>query len=225
MHRVVFADLEERRAAATALAEFAVGAPRGRTVGDPVHEWVTEGRRLQYERAVAAGARWATSMSGGYSSCGDLAHWLLMCLGCRDERYVNRGDDGGEVPWRAGVNISRLVALPAYVDARRAAGRTPVPGDILHVASPDHVCVLVAARVEAGTVDTADYGAPHAAFRTVPVLVRGSVTMIGSRVLMGWVDLGAVEFTESALVPDSFSLGSPDVSPFSDTLTITPGVP
>ena len=54
-------------AAAVALALFAVDGERGRRSGDPVHEWVTEGRRTQYDKALAAGASWAKNMPAGFS--------------------------------------------------------------------------------------------------------------------------------------------------------------
>lgn len=213
------------RAAAVALARFAVNAPTGRTVGDPVHEWVTEGRRKQYEDALAAGAEWAVKMAphGGYSSCGDEAQWLLMCLGVRDERYVNRSGDGGVHPWVSGVNIARLCALPAYVKA--SAGQAPRPGDITHVTNADHVAVSESFRPDLGSASSCDYGQPHAAYRERAVVQRGATWIVGGRVLAGWVDIELLRFEESALVPDDFELGTVDDNPYPEDLSIPAGVP
>lgn len=220
----VFLDVGETVPAAIALVRFAVDAPRGRRVGDPVHEWVTEGRRKQYEIALVAGAEWAIKLSktGGYSSCGDLAHWLLMCLGVRDERYVNRSDDGGQHPWIAGVNISRLVALPAYVKA--AAGLAPKPGDITHVAGPDHVAVCELFDPDAGESSSYDYGQPYGANRKRVVVQRGATWIIGGRVLQGWVDIERVKLVESAIVPDDFKLGELDENPYAEAISIPSGI-
>lgn len=206
-----------------AIARFAVDAPRGREVGDAVHELVTEGRRKQYEAALASGAPWAVRMasSGGYSSCGDLAHFVLACLGCRDERYVNRTGDGGQIPWQSGVNISRLVALPAYT--RAAAGLAPKPGDVLHVAGPDHVSICETFTPELGAATTCDYGQPHAAYRARAVVQRGATWIVGGRVLQGWVDIEQVALTESAIVPDAFEDGVEDDNPYPEAITIPPG--
>lgn len=220
---VIIADPKVLRAAAVALSRFAVNAPHGRVVGDPVHEWVTEGRRTQWEIAHARGDAWAQKTP--YSSCGDQGHWLLMCLGVRDERYVNRSGDGGDTPWQIGVNISRLVSLPAYVSAKHANGRKPHPGDIMHVASPDHVNVLHVWNEASAEVETGDYGAPYAVLRKSLIIERGSVMMIGQRVLMGWIDIEALSFDESALVPDAFEYGIADDNPYNAVLNIPAEVP
>ena len=204
------------RAAAVTLGEYSVGRGK-RPSGDPVHDWITEGRRLQWERAHAAGHSWA--LKGSYSSCGDLAHWLLMCLGCRDERVVNRSDDGGEISWVVGANISRLVALPWY----REEGAGPFPGDILHVASPDHVAVLLD-QESADQWHTADYGQPHAERKDCLVVPRRRGLIVRGRHLEGWVDLESMlddgAFTESAIVPDAFPYGVLDDNPYDEDLRI-----
>lgn len=222
MKRVFLPTPELLRTAAVMLVLFAVNGDMGRNVGDPVHEWVTEGRRREWERAHARGDAWAQGTP--YSSCGDLAHWLLMMLGCRNERYVNRTGDCGEVPWKATVNITRLVALPAYQPAKSAAGRTPQSGDILHVAGPDHVAVVDEWNEATGEVTSADYGQPYGRRRKHPIVRRRSTILVGTRVLMGWVDLEQVVLEESALVPEDFEGGEEDLNPYNAELTIPPGV-
>ena len=80
-----FIDDTQRRDNAVRLVLYAVNAPVGRHMGDPVHEEVTESRYTQWRRARDAGQEWAKRMI--YSSCGDLAAWMLYRLGCRDEGW------------------------------------------------------------------------------------------------------------------------------------------
>jgi hypothetical protein len=217
-------DIDTLRAAAVALATFAVNGAMGRDVRDPVHEWVTEGRRLQYEIAHSAGAAWTRKIPP-YSSCGDLAHWLLTCLGCRDERFVNRTGDGGKVPWKAALNISRLVSLPAYVSAVRAKGQVPAPGDIVYVAPPDHVAVVTDWDEHEGMVTTCDYGQPYGKRNRKALIRRNTTTFIGTRTLLGWVDISRVDLSETAIVPNDFDGGVPDENPYPEGLHIPPNVP
>jgi hypothetical protein len=80
--------IAERRAAAAAFCEYATNGETGRKCSDPVYQAIVEKR----------------DKGPGYSSCGDLAHWLLTRLGCRDTR-LNRKELYGFV---YGVNVSRL---------------------------------------------------------------------------------------------------------------------
>jgi hypothetical protein len=64
----------------------------------------------------------------GYSSCADLAHWLLYRLGCRQSwinRYEHNVGDLGEPGWDSQVNVGRL-AFTAPLTVRRS----PFPGVI-----------------------------------------------------------------------------------------------
>lgn len=210
------------RRAAVELATWAVDGPRGRSVGDPVHEWVTEGRRKQYETALAKGAAWAVRMTP-YSSCGDLWHWLLMLLGCRDERVVNRGDDGGIVSWAVGDNLGRLIKTPWYV-----TWGEPELGDLLHVSGPDHAAVLLERTTDDQWV-TADYGQPYGKRKDCPVRpVWGGGRSVRGRRLAGWVSLARLVamggIVESAIVPDSFVGGVVDDNPYPEDLRVPEGV-
>lgn len=219
-------NLDTVRGAAVALGRYAVNGPRGRGVGDPVHEWVTEGRRKQYEDALRAGAAWAIRMrdeGAPYSSCGDLAHWLLLCLGVRDESVVNRNDDGGDLAWRVVVNISRLTGSPWYRIVNHNTKQRPEPGDILHVQSPDHVAVLLEKTTDDQWV-TADYGQPYGQIRVCPVRaipgglqVRGK-RLVGFESLRSMVEDGAL--VESAIVPEDFAGGVEDDNPYSEGLPV-----
>jgi len=213
------------RQAAVALATYAVDGPHGRKAGDPVHEEVTEGRRAQYERAVQRGDTWAVNMAAGYSSCGDLAHWLLRCLGVRDERWINRSDDYGDIPWMPTVNLDRLVRSPWYVAYQ--PWTLPALGDILHVRSPDHVAVLTRV-IDSSQWVTCDYGQPHGLERVCQLRdVPGGLQVRGRR-LVGWVSLRRVvelgALVESAIVPSSFEGGTPDDNPYPEDLRIPEGL-
>lgn len=128
-----------------------------------------------------------------YSSCGDLAHWLLYRMGVRDAR-VNRAEYmtskvGNDSPRRAlspnyntGANVSRLTQwLPR---AAPNAGTTldAAPGDILIIRGApgtEHVmCVIDRDAYSKDTgypasrLWTAEYGQPGGALRTRDVALR-----------------------------------------------------
>ena len=191
-----FLDDLARRDHACALALYAVNGDAGRGVGDPVHEEVTEGRRRQYETALKAGQAWALTLQrtgGGYHSCGDLAAWVLYRLGCRDERLVNRTDDGGIRAWQPGRNVAAINGSRYYTKAGR--GAVPDRGDILFLLkNGGHLAVLIEWDDAGGTVTSADYGQPYGRKRVRKLRQdgRGGWTLDGSA-LDGWLDLGAVE--------------------------------
>lgn len=106
----------------------------GRRYGDPVFEDVTEGRQ------APVGGKYS------YSSCADLAHWLLFRLGFRFS-WINREEAGG---WVSQVNLNRLTASGCGgsnpLAVRAETGMTVAPGDVLvtHVseASRSHVVLV-----------------------------------------------------------------------------------
>jgi hypothetical protein len=172
-----FLDEATLRAAAVDAARFACNGAAGRVLGDPVFELVTEGRN-----------RWK-----GYSACGDLAHYVLRELGYRDERVLNRDDDGGEVPWKVGANLSRLVfgTGDAFVWAKGT--RRPKPGDILYVAPPEHVCVLEELDEQRGTrrQTSPRGGGARAASRRA----TERFTWAPACCAAGWIWLGSPDFS------------------------------
>lgn len=210
------------REAAVALGRFAVNGEKGRDSGDPVHDWVTENRRKENERRRARG-----SPEVPYSSCGDLGNWLLMCLGVRDERIINRDWDGGVVPWKIGKNVARLVGAPGYVRAR--GGLLPKRGDVLHVCgstpNSDHISVLDSYDLEAGTLRSYDYGQPCGRQRDRRIKRNGRDLRIDDRTLRGWIDLERLKLIESAIVPPDFEGGIIDDNPYEESLNIPVGVP
>jgi len=189
------------RFAAIALARYAVNDAEGRDLGDPVHEWVTEGRRARNEaRKKKAGE------PPDYSSCGDLAHWMLYCLGCRDDR-INREE---HKKWRVQVNLSLLRESPWYVRAGSPMSG-PSLGDIILVANRDdgkdaHVAVLISIEDSKQWV-TSDYGQPYGRRRVCQIVDTPRGRVVRGKRLRGWVDLDRVPLELGALVPEDFRLG------------------
>ena len=207
------------RRAALALASFATDGANGRDVGDPVFDWVTENRRKSNELRRSKG-----STEVAYSSCGDLGHWLLMCLGCRNEKIVNRDWDGGQMKWKVGMNISMLVNSPWYT---RCKAEIPKPGSIIHVsgavANTDHIAVFE--KAEDGLFCTFNYGQPYARYTKLPYVIRGQNIWFGGRILRGCIDPESITLDESCIVPDDFEGGIVDDNPYSEDLVIPTDVP
>jgi hypothetical protein len=140
-------DISLWQMAAVALVEYACGTtPHGRDKDDPVYQAVTEGRDVAPFRAK-------------YSSCGDLAHWLLERLGL-DEPWVNRRSLGH---YRVGMNVSDLSACPIH-SVPHGADWAPRPGDILEIwnaasGSDAHVCVYLGPGSTPGKARIGNYGA------------------------------------------------------------------
>jgi hypothetical protein len=104
---------------------------------------VDQMRRLEYQkRAVElleyacdgdpekGSPRWLEVTEGRnapeYSSCGDLAHWMLFRLGFR-MRWINRNENRG---WKQGMNIAYLVSHGLPFNGQRLEG-----GDVIVVAN------------------------------------------------------------------------------------------
>lgn len=124
----------------------------GRYYCDPVFEAVTEGRQDLPKHG-----------SPHYSACGDLGHWLLYRLGCR-EPWLNRAEFQG---WRIGKNLSLLCASAAGgmnpLAKKPLEGELVTPGDILvvsaHNTAQSHVMVVAAPSVlVTGDIAVGEYG-------------------------------------------------------------------
>lgn len=122
----------------------------GRDEDDPVYQTVTEGRDVPPFRK-------------SYSSCGDLAHWLLFRLGSRLD-LINRKEHKG---FKIGRNVSKL----AFSSLAENAADDDVyeAGDILIIwsksdATDAHVMVVLAHRDK--TLISGEYGQPGGAIRT-----------------------------------------------------------
>lgn len=186
---------ERCREVALALASYATNDGAGRDVGDPVHDEVTEGRTKANEERRAKGSKEVP-----YSSCTDLATWMLDRLGCTDEALVNRDDDGGRVPWKIGASLPHIVGYRAFVHA--GGDRLPQPGDVLYLTDRGgHVCVL--REWGAGVVVTDDYGQPYGRRRRRTLRQQGGGWTLDGRPLGGWLDLDRVPLDGPARLPES----------------------
>jgi hypothetical protein len=97
------------RDVARVLCTWATDGENGVTEKSERYQLVTEGR----------------DKGPNYSSCADLAHWLLYRLGVRS-KYLNRAEDSGG--WEMGRNVSNLAFGP---DAKEpTSGGIPRCGDI-----------------------------------------------------------------------------------------------
>src|SRR5678816_1909597 len=105
--------------AAIAMCEWACGYDTGRSKDDPVYREVTENRDGP-----------GPEQRKHYSSCGDLAHWMMRRFGIR-EAWVNRTDDGMCGPWISGVNVSNLWGSKNPLDVIPNADWVPEPGDVM----------------------------------------------------------------------------------------------
>ncbi len=174
--------LSDLRQLALAYLDLATDADRGRSETDPLYIAITEER----------------DFGKGYSSCGDLAHWLLFRLGVRCS-WVNRAESA--TGWKMGANIWRLVSCPA--SRGPIEGEHYEPGDILVIYNDPQgkdAHALVVREHRGHELLTADYGQPGGARRNRP-FVRG---LIGSRKLQRVLPLGdALRLAEQSggLVP------------------------
>lgn len=144
--------IDAYRLLAARLLSHACNGSFGRSEQDEVYQQVTEGRDRGAARA-------------SYSSCGDLAHWLLYRLGVR-ESWVNRAEHFRG--WRSGQNIADLCWPPCPSRRMHVAERFGT-GDILVIyREPDSrdAHALVVLDHDGDHVLSADYGQPGGALRT-----------------------------------------------------------
>ncbi len=137
-------DEELTRKVIVANAKYAVNGDVGRNEPDPVFKEITENRQN----------------FKGYSSCGDLIQWSLRRLGFKDEKIINRTDDDGNVPWRVGVNISRLVFSTGknFVRASHVEAFNGKPGDMGLIGENGLEHVFIIAEVNGTNIVSYDYG-------------------------------------------------------------------
>ena len=142
---------------------------------------VTEGRDSGKARAT-------------YSSCGDLAAWLLFRLGCRQE-WVNRRENRG---WKVGANVSQL-AFVAPLSVRRAPfpGIVASPGDIFIQwndprGTDAHVFLCAREQRLPGQMTVAELGQPGGHIRDRLVTARNGHLYCGARRIQRWLPLHLV---------------------------------
>lgn len=146
------ADLARAQAFAQALLRKAVNDEHGRDESDPFYKVVTENRDGP-----------TPAMRAKYSSCADLGHWLLRCLGVRAD-WLNRDDDADAQRWRSGVNLNWLCPKPIgkCSIARAKLTANPEPGDVFVESNVygGHVFCAIAYDTATDTLTTAEYGQP-----------------------------------------------------------------
>jgi hypothetical protein len=91
-----------------------------------------------------------------YSSCGDLAHWMLFRLDFR-MRWINRNENQG---WRMGLNITRLIKRGSKYKGVKLEG-----GDIIVVSNIwpqgfDAHAVCIIDQPDKSKIITAESGLP-----------------------------------------------------------------
>lgn len=197
-------DIAAYRLAACMLLTYAVdGSHRGeRVVGDPVYRVVVEGR-----------------IGPKYSSCGDLAHWMLYRLGVRAP-FVNRAEFreylGGH-GWRVGLNLNLLVPPPigtcpvAIRPSKLEAMPDVQAGDLLQISNVyggHQVCVsgredtLAPDGSPVVTLTTAEYGQPGGKQKHhVLQLISGSL-FLGANHVVSWLPLPAALALPGRVAPD-----------------------
>lgn len=143
------AELPRAERIAQLLLSKAVNDEHGRDELDPFYKVVTENRDGPTPKLRA-----------GYSSCGDLCHWLLRCLGVR-EPWLNRNDDGDAQPWRMGANLNWLTPWPIgkCAIAKPKWQGSFTPGDVI-VVTGSHALAVMAYDAERDRLTTAEYGQP-----------------------------------------------------------------
>lgn len=166
------------------------------TLSDPRFEEVTQGR----------------AHAAGYSSCGDLCHWLLWRLGCRIEHFVNRDEPDAGFRWASGKNVAYLgpyglgPRLGCWTHFR--LGQVPQPGDLVLVGDMakgevEHLFVLLEVSPDGLVWYSADFGQSCVVKNVfVPCSKLQSRTLKGDkldgRTVLGWSNLAAVPLVEAA---------------------------
>lgn len=145
-----------------------------------------------------------------YSSCGDLAHWLLWRLGYKGP-VLNRNVPSLGLKWQMGMNIGRI----RYTGERQGLwvpftrGSLPALGDICMITDPavpnrEHVFVALAVDGVRRLVTSGDAGQVNAKGQQCARFVNRTVLENGrtvaedgrmGRFLAGWLDISHVDQT------------------------------
>ncbi len=208
------ASIDVVRGAIVAVTAYACNGTEGRFQGEPIFDEVTEGRQDATDRA-----RLQNPSLDAYSGCTDLFSYAGEAVGVEDETFVNRNDDGGRKPWQVGGGPTFITradwyrSIVGHPDLMASVG----PGDALVVASPWHVCMVVAVDIEGGTITVDEYGGfdtkkgKACGRRATHTLKRvGAQWILRNRVVQGFVS--ATEFakriTGIARMPDDYEATS-----------------
>jgi hypothetical protein len=178
-------EIDARRIEAKRLLEWACRGTAGVSEQDPRYVEVTEGR----------------DFGAGYSSCADLAHWLLYRVGVRSP-WINRAEHTG---WKTGVNVSRLAySVPRLMCRTETPGSVFDCGDVLIVWNkPDgtdaHVMVVYEYDHRTVTLTVAEYGQPGGHIKERPLVARNGHLYIGQRQIQRWLPFACVTNVASEL--------------------------
>jgi len=159
--------------------EYACGYDKGRSETDSVYQVVTEGR---------------DKPTPGYSSCGDLAHWLYARLGVRLP-WVNRAELN---QFRVGMNVSRLCWPPSPARTPKTLDHEKLEaGDVFVIwgrqdSSDSHVMCVIDHVPEQSLLLTAEYGQPGGALRSHTYKLARGLTWFGSRAIHRIIPLADV---------------------------------
>lgn len=133
-----------------------------------------------------------------YSSCADLAHWLLFRLGCRQEwinRYEHKVGDLGAPGWDDQVNVGRLAfSAPSTVLRSPFPGIMASPGDIFVQwndprGKDAHVFLCRREQRLPGQMTIAEYGQPGGHIRDRLVSGRDGYLYCGPRRIQRYMPL------------------------------------
>lgn len=192
--------MTDYRALAADLIRFAcLSRDPGRPFEDPVYKAVTEGRQDKTAGYIRAWEQKPAETRGTrpfYSSCGDLAHWLLFRLGVRF-RWINRDEHDGWHYVGADNNVTTLcrkplgtnpVAIKPKLDEHFQAGDILIVGTALP--NTTHVTCVINHDPRTGYLLTGDYGQPHGALRDKnPLTVSRDRLWRGNRSVDSWLPL------------------------------------
>lgn len=151
----------------------------------------------QYPRAEFQEMTGGKFEPGFGSSCGFLTNYVLMAIGCRDARILNREVDG--LAYMPGANISRLVGGAKTLGCWRTMSEgEPTTGDLIFCSngppSTEHVFVL--SSNDGDHWHSYDGGSPAADRSQENTRQRvgadGLVFINGTRRIQGYVDLECV---------------------------------
>lgn len=143
----------------------------------------------------------ALSQARGQSSCGLTCEAILRAVG------VDEPDQPYERSWHA--PIQRLPAVVwqrerakrcgAWVDATHwtADRQLPIVGDMVEIDGPSHVLTIIdgerfeCVSIDGGQTDAQNESRPTAISRRARTFVEiGGKLLLGSRTVVGWIDLG-----------------------------------
>ncbi len=170
-------EIDARRALVRPWLEWAT---RGAAVSeaDERYQLVTEGRDVGV-------------MQARYSSCGDLAHWLLYRLGVRLP-WVNRAEFKG---WVVGANVSKLASNPCSQTPGLSTNYET--GDVAVIwnnptGDDAHVIVCASQMAANGDLITAEYGQPGGRLGPRAFVVEHGSRHCGKRKIQRWLPLAFV---------------------------------